>query len=65
MLVTVSNWKLVVAVAQIQTAEASSTLEPLQKLIDPRQRVGVDDRLLVERTVIDAQPKLTVFLLRK
>ena len=54
MLVAVSNRKLVVAVAQIETAKAAGTLETLQKLIHPRQRVGVDYRLLVERTIIDA-----------
>jgi len=54
---------LVVATTQIDLTEVLRALEPVEQLVDPRQRVAVLDRDVVQRTIVDTHTHGAILLL--
>ena len=56
---------LMVAAAQVDLAEVARTLQPIEQLVDARQRVAVLDGDVVQRAVVDAHAHGAILLLHE
>ena len=54
-----------VAAAQVDLAEVLRALQPIEQLVDARQRVAVLDGDIVQRAIVDAHAHGTILLLHE